>query len=260
MFAGAFGALSYKANFLALSGVVAASLLAFGIVGLGGLPWMLPGFTFFLLSSVLSTLGKRRKQQAEEIAEKTSRRDLGQVLANGGVAAMLLIAHVLMPHPELYWGFVGSFAAAAADTWGTEIGTFFRWPTRQIVTFRKVEPGESGGISVPGTLGAVLGATAVLMSAMLFATNFPIHADAWQIALLVIGAGFLASLFDSILGATLQGRYLDLDGRVTERRSENGRPHQLVQGFRWMTNDHVNLACTFVGALIPIAYLIVRTT
>ena len=249
--AGAFGALSLRVGFLDLSGALAAGLLAWAVIGLGGVAWATPGFTFFFASSVLSRLGRRRKREAEARAEKGSRRDAAQVLANGGVAGALLAATLFAPEASgaLFWGFVGAFAAAAADTWGTEIGTWVGGATRDVLRWRRVPPGESGGVSVAGTLGGIAGAALVVGSALPFVDASGV------VAALAIASGVLAANVDSVLGATVQARFRQPDGGLTERPSLGGSALPLARGWRWVTNDRVNLACTLVGALVPLAVL-----
>ncbi|MEO0557771.1 MAG: DUF92 domain-containing protein [Bacteroidota bacterium] len=248
-----FGGVAYRARSLDLSGALAASILAWMVVALGGLAWAVPAFAFFVLSSVLSRVGRQRKADAESLAEKGSRRDVGQVVANGGVGAVLLAAYVFVPHPALYWGFVGAFAAAAADTWGTEIGTYFRRPTRLLAFGPRVPSGTSGGMSVPGTGGAALGAMVVVASALLSGADGGIAP--LELAALVAGGGLLAAVLDSALGATVQARYRLPDGQLTERSAISSGALELAAGIRWMDNDRVNLACTVFGGLWPLLWL-----
>lgn len=247
-----FSALAYRLRFLDLSGAFAAGLLAFCVVGLGGWDWALPGFAFFLLSSLLSKIGKKRKAAGVE-TEKGSRRDAGQVYANGGLAAVLLLWNVYAPAPWLYWGFVGAFAAAAADTWATEIGTYFRAPTRSVWTWRRVPVGMSGGVSLPGSLGALAGAATVFSPIPLVGAEH-LAALGWAPALaMVVAGGFAASLVDSLLGATAQALYRSPVTQAFTERPEGGA---LIRGWRWVNNDAVNLACTMSGAaLVALASL-----
>ena len=255
--AAAFGGAAYAARFLDLGGAVAAGALGFSVLAFGGWAWAVPGATFFVLSSLLSKLGRRRKAGAEALAEKGSRRDAGQVYANGGVAWALLLAHVFLPHDALYWGFVGAFAAAAADTWATEIGTFVGGPTRSVWGGRRVAPGTSGGVSVAGTLGALAGAVAVTASALPFAGPFAGGGGPYVAAEFALAGGFVAAFVDSLIGATAQGRYRDAaTGAITERRDAG----PLVRGRAWLTNDRVNVIGTLVGALVPLVVLALRST
>ena len=249
----AFGLAAYAVRFLDRSGALAASGLAFSVVVLGP-GWVLPGVTFFVLSSLLSKAGRTRKAASEARAEKGSRRDAGQVLANGGVAWALLVAYIFVPSDALYWGYVGAFAAAAADTWGTEIGTLVGGPTRLVWSGRRVPPGTSGGVSVAGTLGALAGAGIVFLSALPFATD-ALGGFGGTVALVVVGGGFAASFVDSLIGATAQAIYRDARGELTERPGVGGRAFALVRGRRWITNDRVNLACTLTGGLLPVAVI-----
>ena len=239
-----FGVASYRARFLDLGGTLAASVLAWMVVALGGAAWAVPAVTFFVLSSLLSRMGRRRKARAEALAEKGSRRDAGQVAANGGVGAALLAAYVFVPEAALFWAFVGSFAAAAADTWGTEVGTLAGWPTRRLGVGPRVPPGTSGGVSLPGTLGAVAGASVVVGSALPFVPEAGVTLG---VGAFVVAAGVVASFVDSALGATVQARFRSLGGALTERRSEAGTALPLAAGVAWVDNDRVNLACTLVG-------------
>ncbi|MEM6328168.1 MAG: DUF92 domain-containing protein, partial [Bacteroidota bacterium] len=194
-------------------------------------------------------LGRRRKREAEARAAKGSRRDAGQVGANGGVAGALLAATVFASEPTqavLYAGWLGAFAAAAADTWSTEIGTWVGGPTRDVVRWRRVPPGESGGVSLAGTLGGALGAVLIGgVAAAMGATA--------SVAGVAVAAGLVGAWADSLLGATVQARFRAPDGSLTERPGggETGGP--LVRGWRWMTNDSVNLACTLTGAAAAMA-------
>ncbi len=250
----AFGAAAYAVRFLDLSGAVATAGLAFSVLVLGP-AWAVPGVTFFVLSSLLSKLGRRRKMQTEALTEKGSRRDAAQVYANGGVAWALLVAYVFVPADMLYWAYAGSFAAAAADTWGTEVGTFAAGPTRLVWSGRRVPPGTSGGVSAAGTLGALAGAGVGFLSLIPFARPYLDGLTLPTAALLVVGGGVAAALVDSLLGATVQALWRDpATGSLTERPQAAG----LVRGRRWVTNDRVNFACTLTGALIPLAVLAVR--
>ncbi len=252
-----FGLVSVRLGFLDVSGALAAGLLAWAVVALGGVAWAVPGFVFFFASSLLSRLGRQRKEAAAAKAEKGSQRDASQVAANGGVAGLLLAATLFAPeaYGVLYWGFVGAFAAAAADTWSTEIGTWAQGATREVLRWRRVAPGESGGVSVAGTLGGVAGAALVVASAWAFAPE----AEWWAVeasgAVLALGSGVLAAWVDSALGATFQARFRRADGSLTEAPTHDGVALPLARGWAWVTNDRVNLVCTLVGGLVPLAVL-----
>ena len=250
----AFSWMAYRVRFLDASGALAAGLLAFGVVGLGGWAWAVPGFVFFLTGSLLSKARERFGGETAVRAEKGSRRDAAQVVSNGGVAGALLVVHVFWPWGGLYWGFAAAFAAAAADTWATEVGTWRRGPTRLVWSGRRVPAGTSGGVSLAGTAGALLGAAVVFGSLVPFAGPYVGGLGWGWAAVAVVGGGFLAALVDSALGATLQARYRDGSGAIVEvRPAPDAVP---VRGVRWLDNDRVNLACTLAGGLLGVGALL----
>jgi uncharacterized membrane protein len=170
------------------------------------------------------------------------RRTERQVLANGAVAAA---AALVGSWPAV----AGALAAATADTWATEIGSFSPTPPRLVTTARRVPAGTSGAVTWLGTAGGLAGASAIAGLAAAFART------GWRSAALVAAAGAGGMLADSLLGATVQGAYECPDcGRRWERgggwpagAAACHGPPRLVKGLRWLDNDGVNLAATLAG-------------
>lgn len=250
----AFGA--YKLEVLNLSGTVAAFLLGSFVFGIGGIQWMIPMGTFFVLSSILSKLGKQKKHILKTVYEKSSNRDMMQVLANGGVAGLLAICWQYTGAEICYYAFLGSLAAATADTWGTELGVFSRQVPRSILNFKRVTMGTSGGITTVGTTGAAAGAALLT----LVGWSIPIgDIEAFfpgKIFLIITIAGILGAMFDSLLGATIQAQYhCPSCEKITEKTEHCGNTSlQLHRGYRWINNDVVNFACTATGAVLVLIY------
>ena len=197
-------------------------------------------FAFFIPSVLISRIGRARKRGLVDVG-KQGARDAWQVLANGGIAAVCAVAAALAHRPQLAAAFAGAFAAASADTWGTEIGTLARGPARSILTLRPLAAGLSGGVTAMGTLAEMAGALAVALVA------WKAGVAAWPpIAI----AGFAGALADSVLGATVQElRYCPRCERTCETDPHQcGTPSALVRGYAWMTNDAVNLCATLIGA------------
>jgi uncharacterized protein (TIGR00297 family) len=203
--------------------------------------------TFFFSSSILSVILKKQKQQVNEKYAKGSRRDAGQVLANGGVATSCVIIGAIFPNqPVFWWMFCAAFAAANADTWATEIGVLSKLPPRLITSFKQVEIGTSGGISWVGSVCALAGAG--LISGITSIVR-PEMIPLWLIAI----AGFFGSLVDSLLGATVQGVYYCGDcQKETEKHPQHtcGSQTILIRGLNWLNNDWVNTFCTLSAAIL----------
>jgi uncharacterized membrane protein len=111
---------------LTLSGVLGAILVGTITFAAGGLSWAILLIAFFLTSSALSHYKSRTKEPLAEKFQKGYRRDLGQVLANGGWGAVIALAFSISPQPVLFFAFVGAMATVTADTWATELGVLRR--------------------------------------------------------------------------------------------------------------------------------------
>jgi uncharacterized protein (TIGR00297 family) len=241
--------LAWKAGALSRNGAWAAALTGSLIFGLGGLPWATLLLTFFVSSSILSRLFATRKAAVNEKFSKGSRRDWGQVLANGGLGALLVMTFPFALHPTGVWiGFVGAMAAVNADTWATELGILNRGLPRLITNGKPVEKGTSGGISLLGTLSALAGA--ILIGGM--ASLFYLTMVGLKVILVASLAGLLGAVFDSLLGATVQAIYwCPKCEKATERYPMHTCGANTVhkRGWRWLNNDLVNFACSLAGAL-----------
>jgi Raf kinase inhibitor-like YbhB/YbcL family protein/uncharacterized protein (TIGR00297 family) len=250
---------AYRAHSLSRSGALAALGLGTVIFGLGGWGWAILLLGFFISSSGLSCLARDRKQVLDERFSKGSQRDAGQVLANGGVAGLCVVLNFLWPQSLLPWlAFASTLAAVNADTWSTELGVLGKSNPRLITTGKPVERGASGGISLMGTLAALGGALfiALLMLVVDMLGLSASHARPYSALLLVTLAGVLGSLFDSLLGASVQAIYFCPSCcKETERHPRHtcGSPTTLARGWPWLNNDGVNTACAALGALLVLA-------
>jgi uncharacterized protein (TIGR00297 family) len=236
----------YRARALSEGGAIAATFVGTAIFGLGGLRWAAVMVTFFVLSSALSRIGRRRKRIAEGFVEKGSRRDAVQVLANGGIAAIIAIVHGFDGgNAVAFPAFLGAMAAATADTWSTEIGSTSEVPPRSILTWKVVDPGSSGGVTLIGFLGALAGAIVI---GVVGAVQID---DAGTVFLAATIAGFSGSVVDSILGATVQNVNWCPECNVLTERAIHGCGTRTVsrRGLSFVDNDVVNGLTTLFGAV-----------
>ncbi len=227
-------------------GAIAVGTLTFGFGG--AVPAALL-ILFFVSSSALSRFGGARKRAIAAAFAKGSRRDLGQVLANGGMAAGLAVLLGLTGKDLWLAGVAGALAAVNADTWATELGVLARSRPRLITSGAPVEPGTSGGITLEGTLAAAGGAALIGVVGALMGGG-------WGLAAAALAGGVAGALFDSLLGATVQAMFFcPTCGRETERhpRHSCGTATKHVRGWAWLDNDGVNFAASLAGAIVSLA-------
>jgi uncharacterized protein (TIGR00297 family) len=246
---------AYRARSLSRSGAMAAIVVGTVIFGIGGWQWAVLLLTFFITSSALTRAFIKRKSSLSEKFSKGGQRDAGQVFGNGGLATLFAGLTAIYPNdPRLWLAFAAALAAANADTWATELGVLNPHPPRMITNLKKVvEQGTSGGISLVGTLAALAGAALI----GLFAGVLTPEPNPWRMAIIVTLAGLLGSLFDSLLGATIQAIYhCPSCDKETERSPLHtcGTPTVQIRGWSWLDNDWVNFAC---GAFAVVVVLLI---
>jgi uncharacterized protein (TIGR00297 family) len=239
---------AYRAHSLNPSGAFAATIVGTVVFGFGGLQWAILLMIFFVTSSGLSRAFKKRKQGLNEKFSKGHERDAGQVFGNGGMATLFVLVHALYPESNIGWvGFAASLAAVNADTWATELGVLNATAPRMITDLRKrVEKGTSGGVSLFGTLASLLGAAVIALPAAWFSND-------WRLVLIIALAGLGGSLFDSLLGATVQAMYFcPTDQKETEKHPLHtcGTETVHIRGWKWLDNDWVNFACGAFGIAV----------
>jgi len=240
--------LAYRARSLNQSGAIAATVVGTIIFGLGGLSWSILLMIFFVTSSALSRLFKTRKRGLDEKFSKGHERDAGQVFGNGGLATAFVLIHFLYPASSFGWiGFAAALAAVNADTWATELGVLNPHPPRLITKLNKVvEKGTSGGISLFGTLASLAGSFVIALPASFFTGN-------WLLIPIITLAGLAGSLFDSLLGATVQAMYYcPTDKKETEKHPLHtcGTETVHIRGWQWLDNDWVNFVCSMFGVIV----------
>lgn len=155
--------------------------------------------------------------------------------------------------------FGGGYAAATADTWGTEIGTLVRGRPHSILTLRPIPTGMSGGVTWAGTLAEIAGAmwiAVVTAAALMLLDRSPGSSFTWIQTRHLIGpiaaGGILGAFADSVLGATAQElrRCPDCNRTCETNPHACGTPTVRVRGIPGFSNDWVNFAATFSGALV----------
>lgn len=251
------GYLGYRRRALSRSGVVGAFITGGLLFGLGGLSGAALLLAFFISSSALSRFRESQKESLAEKFSKGSQRDLGQALANGGAAAVCMVGWAITGDTIWWVACAAALAEANADTWATELGVLNKTPPRLITTGQTVEVGASGGVSLGGTAAALAGSLLIALVAFIAIRLDPnlqsLISNSPLLLFIIALSGLAASLFDSLLGATVQAIYFcDQCQKETERHPTHrcGSFTHLIRGWKWLDNDWVNFLATTVGAAL----------
>jgi uncharacterized protein (TIGR00297 family) len=196
---GLFGIGGYLSRGVSKRGAFAGWLLALLLYVAAGPPAFITLLGVFILTWIATRIGYVRKA-AMGLAENRKGRGARQVLANIGAAAGFALAGIYIPVLQI--ASAAALAEAAADTASSECGEALARRAYLITNLRRVDVGVDGGISLPGTLAGAL--AAFLIAALAAAAGWIPHRH----ILVIAAAGFLGTIFDSFLGATIERRGL----------------------------------------------------
>ena len=199
-----------------------SSLIIYAAFGITGVIMLA---AFFVFGTTTTAIGVKQKHAKGLSGEQPEQRTAGQVLANSGVAAILGVAMLLADQSFLKiftLMMAAAFSAATADTMSSELGNRFGKNFYNIITFKRDKQGLDGVISLEGTLAGLAGSI-VIAVIYCFLTTFNSH------LVIVVVAGTIGNLTDSVLGATL------------ERKNVLG-------------NNTVNFINTLTGALVALLF------
>ena len=202
---------------------------------------------FFILGSILSKVGKKKHEIEKKVHKRQGARGVVQVYANAGVPLILSFLFSVTGNYIFFIGAMVAFSTAMADTASSEIGVLSKNKPINIIGFKKTETGLSGGITFLGTISGVI--FSFLISLLLMPYGI-------SLVLFSTFAGFLGSLIDSVLGATIQAKYENpVDNYLTEKNTLNGKPLVLYSGLKAIDNDFVNFLTLLITSFLILLVL-----
>ena len=232
----------YKIKVLSISGYFGSITMGALIVLFGNTIQFILIALFFVLSSLLNIMLKKYTVRKS----KNSHRNISQVICNGGVAIFICIYEYFNHNPINIYLYAATVAAATSDTWATEFGKLSKSKPISITSFQPIEHGLSGGITIIGVFGSILGASTIGLATYLIVNAQLIFIFG------VIFSAFLAALLDSLLGDTLQAKYETKTGKIIENIQLDTN---LISGYKIIDNNLVNLMATVAGPLLMYIFI-----
>ncbi len=166
-------------------GVITALILGLLIYYVGGIIPILFMLFLLILSAHVTYLGYYEKKTMHVYEYERSWKN---VISNGLIPLIAL----LLPTYRVI-GFLSALSAVLADKFSSEIGVFGGKPI-ELFSFKSVKPGKSGAVTSLGFFAAFVGAIIISLLGIFFYKINVID------SFIIIIAGFLGSLFDSIAG------------------------------------------------------------
>lgn len=158
----------------------------------------------------------------------------------------------------LWSAYIAHYSCATADTWASEVGILSKEKPRLVTTLREVPHGTNGGISLLGTFasmagGAFIGIIFWVMSLRGFENKIY---EAPQYPMIIVGllSGFLGSLIDSLLGATVQATYYSTEKKCIVKKMSSIESDKIdrVCGINILSNEAVNIVSIVLTMVISI--------
>ncbi|KAL2916568.1 hypothetical protein HK105_204001 [Polyrhizophydium stewartii] len=255
---------------LSPSGAVAAMVLGAVVFSHPSRLFGVVLLAFYLSSSRLTKYKSDIKKLIEEDHLEGGQRNAVQVLSNGLTGMLACAAHWYVgtqpgawpayAQQALLYAYIGHFACCNGDTWASELGVLSTAQPILITTGRRVPRGTNGGISALGTGAAVAGGLFVGLAA--FATraleSYLAGSLQLQFDLVLLGAasGFVGSMIDSLLGATLQRSVFNKNTKRITPDHRKLRPGESigdfvsVSGIAVLDNHQVNFLSSLATAAL----------
>jgi len=168
--------------------------------------------TFFVLGSLFSKIGYRRKQLEGTAQPDFGRRSARHVLGKGFAPLVAGLASIFLDSKQIMnVGFTAAVATALYDTTSTELGQLLGRHTILLTSLEHVPRGTPGAVSLAGSAVGFLAAAMIGFEAVLFKLISPI--------------GMVCILLSASFSVHLES-YLAAHGR-----SDNGRSGQLLNAF-----------------------------
>ncbi|CAL1295367.1 unnamed protein product [Larinioides sclopetarius] len=223
-------------------------------------------FTFFYTSSKATHFQSERKKKIEAEYKEGGQRDWHQVLCNGSASTLMAMVYFLNGGSEeipiefnknyfrswLAAGVLAALAGANGDTWASEIGTAMaRKEPLLITSLRKVPVGTNGGFTTIGLVSSALGGALVgfvnLITLLIISNNVDVLQQAFLLIFIGTFGGFFGSIFDSLIGATLQ--YSGVDTRTGKIVEKPGIGVKHISGRPLFDNHSVNMITTVITSI-----------
>ncbi len=241
--------LGFLCKFLTLAGAISAGFIGGFFLYIGGiLPLLFLLFSYGVML-VCSLVQKLKKSDVSSMVAKTKGKDFTEIFVNGFFACLAMLLFGIFKQNVFLLISLTVLSANFVDSLSSDIGVLSKTPPYDLFKRKKVEKGESGGMTPLGTFAAACGAIIFGVLSVFIAYLPPLYIPFACIF------SFVGTLVDSFLGSTLQAKYrCEICKKITERTEHCNQPTILIGGCRRINNDVVNFLSS--GIVFTLSFLL----
>ena len=200
-------------------------------------------FTIFIISFY--------KKVRFKINNKLEKKNYLQILVNGSIGTLFVIFYGIIGDLSLLIISLISISGAFIDSISSDIGVLTKKNTYDIVKFKKIPKGISGGVSFLGTISSMI--FAFIISLFMY-LKFKFGFNYFIISFSLI---FLQTIIDSVLGSLLQVKYYcSKCKKIVEKRVCCGLNSIKISGYNCVDNNLVNFISSVIIVFIAMVVYI----
>lgn len=209
----------------------------------GGIFLLLSYFAIFLIELF-------KKITCHKKTKSGKGRNILQIIINGGLGTVAIVLYGITDIKDFFVLSMIAIGGNFVDSVSSEVGALSKKNPYDFWAHKHVTPGLSGGVTVLGTVSALV--ASILIGLYGYFTKSVDN----TCALLIIAMVFFQSILDSMLGSKLQVKYYcNLCGSITEEKLHCGNSTEYYCGCKRIDNNCVNLISSILIFIISLALL-----
>ena len=203
--------------------------------------------TLFVIAAIVSKITTKKFNELHNLEKAHTPRGFWQIFANSVVALLFALLYYITKNEIFLYLVFTALAEEFADSMASDIGRLSTKQPLDVLRFKPIDAGLSGGVSLLGLTSAFIGAAAASAIPFLF-LEFNLRAY-----LIIFLVAFIGTIIDSILGSGIQVLYrCPVCETNTEKRTHCDASTEYVKGLPFINNSTVNFLSSACSTLIAL--------
>lgn len=241
---------AYKFKLLEINASYILFIMIFTLYYFGGFKSYISLMLVFLVIIIIEKiLHKKTDIIFANINKEHGVRNCRQLLANCLLAVILINIYGFTQNNIYIILFFVAISETISDSVASNVGVLSKKNPVDICTFKTIQQGISGGVSLIGTISSFI--VCIYASILyLYIYEFNIY-----IALVILTSSFFGVILDSVLGSKLQIQYrCVVCNKITEQEYHCEKNTLFYKGYKFFDNTTINFLCNLSSVVM--AYLI----